>query len=126
MTKPSISFPPAHQTFCPSLSPSPPTESSAFTATDPDIDLDWLTDGRDETCNDDIARSITVTLDTPRPITWLRLQFKQSGGCSHSVFLWFGAILSYLQKSKKWVYCFPLILRIRSFPTNVFKFRSLI
>ena len=27
---------------------------------------------------------------------------------------WFSAILSYLQKYEKWVYCFPLILRIES------------
>ena len=46
-----------------------------------------------------------------------------------SVYLWFSAILSYLQKSEKWINCFPLILRIKSSaqmccdPTVCFKIR---
>ena len=49
--------------------------------------------------------------------------YKYTVVCSHRVIgliqklnslRWFSAKLSYLQKSEKWVYCFPLMLRIKS------------
>ncbi|KAK3787777.1 hypothetical protein RRG08_010726 [Elysia crispata] len=33
----------------------------------------WLTDNKDTTCNRENLRSVTVTLDTPIPLTWLRV-----------------------------------------------------
>ncbi|KAK3778461.1 hypothetical protein RRG08_065094, partial [Elysia crispata] len=33
----------------------------------------WLTDNKDRTCNRENLRSVTVTLDTPIPLTWLRV-----------------------------------------------------
>ncbi|KAK3763092.1 hypothetical protein RRG08_005855 [Elysia crispata] len=33
----------------------------------------WLTDNKDTTCNRGNLRSVTVTLDTPIPLTWLRV-----------------------------------------------------
>ncbi|KAK3785975.1 hypothetical protein RRG08_064111 [Elysia crispata] len=33
----------------------------------------WLTDNKDTTCNRGTLRSVTVTLDTPIPLTWLRV-----------------------------------------------------
>ena len=38
---------------------------------------------------------------------------------SRSADCWFSAILSYLQKSENWVYCYPLILRTKISPTSV-------
>ncbi|GFR88254.1 multiple epidermal growth factor-like domains 10 [Elysia marginata] len=34
---------------------------------------DWLTDQRDETCNSGTITSVMMTLDTPIPLTWIRL-----------------------------------------------------
>ena len=39
----------------------------------------WLTDNRDTTCNRRTLRSVTVTLDTPIPLTWLRVAFSHAG-----------------------------------------------
>ncbi|RUS89570.1 hypothetical protein EGW08_002688, partial [Elysia chlorotica] len=33
----------------------------------------WLTDNDDTTCNPSSTQSVTVTLDTPIPLTWVRL-----------------------------------------------------
>ncbi|GFO46880.1 fucolectin-related protein [Plakobranchus ocellatus] len=36
-------------------------------------DLSWLTDDDDTTCNTDDLESVTVALDTPHPLTWVRV-----------------------------------------------------
>ena len=36
--------------------------------------------------------------------------------CRPTIIRWFSAILPYLQKSEKWVYCFSLIFRMKSSP----------
>ncbi|GFO40158.1 receptor-type tyrosine-protein phosphatase kappa [Plakobranchus ocellatus] len=36
-------------------------------------DLSWLTDANDTTCNDNGLESVTVALDTPHPLTWVRV-----------------------------------------------------
>ncbi|KAK3782901.1 hypothetical protein RRG08_057956, partial [Elysia crispata] len=39
----------------------------------------WLTDNKDTTCNRGTLRSVTVTLDTPIPLTWLRVVISEAG-----------------------------------------------
>ncbi|KAK3756691.1 hypothetical protein RRG08_057955, partial [Elysia crispata] len=39
----------------------------------------WLTDNKDTTCNRGTLRSVTVTLDTPIPLTWLRVVVSDAG-----------------------------------------------
>ncbi|KAK3766443.1 hypothetical protein RRG08_000526, partial [Elysia crispata] len=43
-----------------------------FTVTE-NFNSSWLTDHKDTTCNRENLRSVTVTLDTPIPLTWLRV-----------------------------------------------------
>ena len=41
--------------------------------------LDWLDDGNDETCNNKDSNSLTVTLEKPIPLTWIRVVLKSDG-----------------------------------------------
>ncbi|RUS75220.1 hypothetical protein EGW08_017010 [Elysia chlorotica] len=52
--------------------------SSQFTPRGTYSDLAWLTDGDPDTCNDGNLHTITVDLDTPQPLTWLRLVVNDS------------------------------------------------
>ncbi|KAK3784942.1 hypothetical protein RRG08_059703 [Elysia crispata] len=39
----------------------------------------WLTDNKDTTCSRENLGSVTVTLDTPIPLTWLRVVVSDAG-----------------------------------------------
>ncbi|GFS02949.1 fucolectin-related molecule [Elysia marginata] len=39
-------------------------------------ELEWLTDSNDESCNEGISKTVTVTLDTAIPLTWVRVVVK--------------------------------------------------
>ena len=51
----------------------------------------WLTDNKDRTCNRENLRSVTVTLDTPIPLTWLRVVVSDAGN-------WTRLSLQFVQK----------------------------
>ncbi|GFS01683.1 fucolectin-1, partial [Elysia marginata] len=53
--------------------------SSKFTTTGTDSDLTWLTDNDPATCNSEKIHTVTVKLDTPQPITWVRLVVNDPG-----------------------------------------------
>ena len=42
-------------------------------------DLDWLLDQDDTTCNSRRREKVKVTLDTPIPLTWVRIVVNSSG-----------------------------------------------
>ena len=44
-----------------------------------ELDLAWLSDNDPETCNKRDIHTITVTLDSPQPLTWLRLVVDNAG-----------------------------------------------
>ena len=59
-------------------------ESIGFTAW-----ATWLTDKNDKTCNTGSSWSgqfITVTLDTPVPITWIRIVAKNDGKITFAIY----------------------------------------
>ncbi|GFO36844.1 fucolectin-related protein, partial [Plakobranchus ocellatus] len=52
---------------------------SEFTVTDEsESDLSWLTDNNDTTCNNGNVQSITARLNTPHPLTWVRVVVKDT------------------------------------------------
>ncbi|GFO48342.1 multiple epidermal growth factor-like domains 6 [Plakobranchus ocellatus] len=42
------------------------------------LELTWLVDNDDKTCNNESTNNITVILDTPHPITWIRVVVNDS------------------------------------------------